>query len=368
MTLYRTLVPVSFRHVLLIAVLSGPLNLFAFIDIGVCGIISPVSGCGLGEEYIIVQVTNYGDAEVAGFPVSYQLDGGPVIFEVEALPLGVGDTMEEFFGLAIDLSMPGIYNLCVWTAAPDDDPSNDMMCITIESLLTPDVNLGPDMSVCDPTILDAGNPGATYSWSTGATTQTITVDETGSYGVTATYPSTGCSDFDSIEITFPVPPTAGFASVVDSLTYYFTNTSVNSDAYEWDFGDGNTSDEINPIHTYAGPGIYNLSLSAWNTCDMDIYSEEITLEDEEEVGVIDHNDLFHIYPNPAVDMISIETNSYTNGASFCMIDAQGQEMMSRILSSDDTNINVSSLPCGIYLFYITSNERILCSERLVIAR
>jgi hypothetical protein len=43
------------------------------------------------------------------------------------------------------------------------------------------VNVGPDTTICsnDYIVLDAGNPGCTYLWSTGATTQTITADSTG---------------------------------------------------------------------------------------------------------------------------------------------------------------------------------------------
>jgi hypothetical protein len=53
----------------------------------------------------------------------------------------------------------------------------------IEPLL---VNLGPDLTLCrsaGSTVLDAGNPGSTYQWSTGATTQSITVSAPGTYFV-----------------------------------------------------------------------------------------------------------------------------------------------------------------------------------------
>ncbi len=35
-------------------------------------------------------------------------------------------------------------------------------------------------------------------------------------------------------------------------------------AFEWDFGDGNTSDEQNPVHTYGSPGTYEVFLIASN--------------------------------------------------------------------------------------------------------
>ena len=41
-----------------------------------------------------------------------------------------------------------------------------------------------------------------------------------------------------------------------SKTIQFTDTSTNANTYFWDFGDGNTSTERNPIHTYQDDGEY----------------------------------------------------------------------------------------------------------------
>jgi cyclophilin family peptidyl-prolyl cis-trans isomerase len=42
----------------------------------------------------------------------------------------------------------------------------------------------------------------------------------------------------------------------------FDNTSKAADTYEWDFGDGNTSTEANPTHTYRASGNYLVKLKA----------------------------------------------------------------------------------------------------------
>lgn len=42
----------------------------------------------------------------------------------------------------------------------------------------------------------------------------------------------------------------------------FFNESVGADTYEWDFGDGVTSNEMNPEHAFSQPGIYAVSLYA----------------------------------------------------------------------------------------------------------
>jgi hypothetical protein len=63
--------------------------------------------------------------------------------------------------------------------------------------------------------------------------------------------------------------TATFASPNPSFTSnvachgsptQFTNTTLGSNTYSWNFGDGNTSSLENPTHTYAAPGTYTATL------------------------------------------------------------------------------------------------------------
>jgi len=42
----------------------------------------------------------------------------------------------------------------------------------------------------------------------------------------------------------------------------FVNTSTGGETFEWNFGDGSTSNEISPVHTYNDPGIYTVRLIA----------------------------------------------------------------------------------------------------------
>jgi PKD repeat protein len=64
-----------------------------------------------------------------------------------------------------------------------------------------------------------------------------------------------------------VPPTAAFTFVVDTdtLDVQFSDTSSDSDGaiatYLWDFGDGATSEENSPQHTYPGTGTYTVELT-----------------------------------------------------------------------------------------------------------
>lgn len=68
---------------------------------------------------------------------------------------------------------------------------------------------------------------------------------------------------------FTATPVAGCAP----LTVAFTNTSSGDanypNTYSWDFGDGNTSDQANPTHTYTEPGTYTVTLTANGPVDSD---------------------------------------------------------------------------------------------------
>lgn len=49
------------------------------------------------------------------------------------------------------------------------------------------------------------------------------------------------------------------------LQIQFTNTSINALQYEWDFGDGTTSNLPNPLHSWTIPGIYQVSMISIDT-------------------------------------------------------------------------------------------------------
>ncbi|MFZ1529958.1 MAG: PKD domain-containing protein [Ferruginibacter sp.] len=54
----------------------------------------------------------------------------------------------------------------------------------------------------------------------------------------------------------------------DYRKFYFTNTSINlanTDSVRWTFGDGSSSSQINPVHTYANAGTYIVCLRVQRT-------------------------------------------------------------------------------------------------------
>ncbi len=283
------------------------LKLCAPVDLGVVEITSPEGGCGMGLEEITITVENFGPSGVSSFPVKYQVDGGGIESAFAAVTIDAGDTETYTFDVSYDFSATGTYDICVWTDfSGDSDESNDMLCITITSLATPSVDLGPNMTVCDIVTLDAENIGNTYLWSTGATTQTIDVTVSGTYSVTITNPTTGCAFTDEVAVTVNYTPAASFTYSATGLTVSFTNTSTDGATYNWSFGDGGTSTTANPSHTYAVEGAYTVTLTVTNGCGTDFYS--VVIEVGTDINTITLADAVTVQPNPTSDFTNVSIN------------------------------------------------------------
>ncbi|MGC9342959.1 MAG: PKD domain-containing protein [Bacteroidales bacterium] len=57
--------------------------------------------------------------------------------------------------------------------------------------------------------------------------------------------------------------------------FRFVNSSTGATRYEWEFGDGNSSTDLNPSHVYGAEGMFDISLYAWNEYEC---PDTITLE------------------------------------------------------------------------------------------
>jgi hypothetical protein len=139
-------------------------------------------------------------------------------------------------------------------------------------------SISGDTLICTGTIvtLTASPGGANYQWSTGDTSQSISVTTPGAYTVTVN--QAGCSTSSSHSVFSAPSPTATFSFTNSNLTYNFTDLSSGSPAtWTWSFGDGNTSNSQSPSHTYAASGTYFVILSVTNACGTDTMGMPLTV-------------------------------------------------------------------------------------------
>jgi len=122
------------------------------------------------------------------------------------------------------------------------------------------------------------------------------------------------------------PPKADFIYTVDILTVTFDNLTTGADSYLWDFGDGNTSTEENPVHTYTDGGTFTVSLKATNEGGDDTYTEDITLV--KPAATIDGaftewDDYTALYSDPDADNGTLLEAKITYDAAFLFIYVKG---------------------------------------------
>jgi hypothetical protein len=109
---------------------------------------------------------------------------------------------------------------------------SDTIQVTINPL--PTVNLGADITQCGGTVtLNAANPGSSYLWSTGATTQNITATASGIYHVKVTN-ANGCFKSDTIQVTINPLPTVNLGSdIVQCGGSVTLNAGNTGSSYLW---------------------------------------------------------------------------------------------------------------------------------------
>ena len=100
----------------------------------------------------------------------------------------------------------------------------------------------------------------------------------GSYTVSLTAINAGGSDTETkvgyITVVAPIVPAADFTGSPTTgplpLTVHFTDSSTNyPNSWEWDFGDGYSSDQQNPTHQYTVANDYSVSLTVTNAAGPD---------------------------------------------------------------------------------------------------
>lgn len=134
--------------------------------------------------------------------------------------------------------------------------------------IAPSTSCGPE-TVVQTTNDSQGAVGFTWDLGNGTTSAlnqpAITYTEPGTYVITLTATNQfGCVDLATASfIQYPTPLASFYSEPEPACAGYpvdFQNTSENGVAFQWSFGDGNTSNTPFPLHTYDVPGAYDVRL------------------------------------------------------------------------------------------------------------
>lgn len=137
-----------------------------------------------------------------------------------------------------------------------------VMQITVDPL--PLVALGPDTSLCigESWTMNAGGPGTTVLWSTGAITPTITTTENGLYHVAVT-DQESCTGRDSILVTFEPVPVIALSDTAVCVSETVTLDAGNAgSSYLW----SPTGETSQSIQVQASNGTYSVTVVTPSFC------------------------------------------------------------------------------------------------------
>ena len=148
-----------------------------------------------------------------------------------------------------------------------------------------------------------------------------------------------------------------FSTSINQNTVTFTDQSQGATTWAWDFGDGGTSTQQNPTHTYAAAGVYTVTLtvdlgSCTVTKDVNILS----------VGQVELTSgaTIDIVPNPATEYVSILLDrAIDSDIEVQLVSLDGKVLQDKILErgEESLRVDVSSYPAGMYFLNLTSEGK-----------
>ncbi|MEZ4919664.1 MAG: PKD domain-containing protein [Saprospiraceae bacterium] len=155
-------------------------------------------------------------------------------------------------------------------------------------------------------------------------------------------------------------PTVDFDFTTDLGTVTFENLSQDADAYTWNFGDGNTSNEENPTHTYTEDGTYTVELTALNNCGASTLQQTVMVivTGAEQVEWVES---FNLYPNPNAGNFTLQMQGTPQRElQFTLYNAIGQLIKQDVEAFDtgrlNKQFNFDYLQAGVYTLGIRSGN------------
>ena len=148
--------------------------------------------------------------------------------------------------------------------------------------------------------------------------------------------------------------TAGFNHTVAANKATFQNTSAFATTYLWEFGDGNTSTQTSPVHTYINTRKYAVKLTASNSCFSETYTDSVTISTNNVATSISGDELIRVATlgNGNVILYLPEAGGYkalqvysVNGGIISGYDAERTR-----------KITLNNLIPGLYIYKLTGDN------------
>jgi hypothetical protein len=250
-----------------------------------------------------------------------------------------------------------------WTACwANWDPQNTPYTSAGINNLPITLTVGGPTTFCQGGAVDlsvSGN-GTSYLWSNGATTSTLNVTAAGTYTVTVSN-SAGCAVVSApTTVTVNPLPFANFSGGGIFPTIYFFDLSTGGAvSYAWDFGDGSTSTDQNPVHIYAMEDTFRVCLTVTNAngC-VHTLCHDVSVSVSAESPIVS---AITLSPNPVADLTNLSfVLDHSADVSLSLVSLSGQVVLqqSAALNAGPNKLvmDLQQLPVGMYFAHLKADD------------
>lgn len=178
---------------------------------------------------------------------------------------------------------------------------------------------------------------------------------------------TGCKDSVPFSVKINNPPVVNWVSTkISDKTFSFEPSDKSFLSYYWDFGDGNSSSEVSPVHTFGNYSMYQVKLTVKTGAGCEVTKESI-------LGAL-INSLI-VSPNPASKEATIKfTLARDMNIKIGMYDVRGREVLniteglhSQGIYEQKLDATLLGLSAGVYVIRMLAGEDVI-TKRLILLK
>lgn len=232
------------------------------------------------------------------------------------------------------------------------------------SVFTPCISIDAAFTIADTNGLElqfanqSTGTELTYHWTFGDGDSSLDISPTHAYDTAGTYVvclqaadscGTTATVCDTITVFACTNLFAAFAITdTNELEVQFSNESTGTGlTYLWTFGDGNSSMDLSPLHTYDSVGTYVVCLEAMDSCGSVLtVCDTLTLAAASTGIEFAFPYELSLYPNPANESLHLSTTENIDKVE--VFNLHGQLLMRQRTRDTQVQLNIGGLSQGIY--------------------
>lgn len=151
----------------------------------------------------------------------------------------------------------------------------------------------------------------------------------------------------SVDFSYQIDPMNMSVSFNEDIDYI--------DSILWDFGDGSTSQESNPSHTFMEPGTYLVQLIGYSACSGDTVLQNILIENPVSGIQSLSEELNYSIRKTTNTEITLETETSVSLTNLRILDAMGRKLRVNIMNATTNSIRFKVNQKGPVLIYFETN-------------